>query len=112
MIPEWDEIKKNGQQHYKQNNGYDIEPIDLYKSGGILHDGIIWNIIKNAYRCRREVHPKFEDAQHYMTEILHYANMLLSYLQEKELQRINTLQSSNAGQSGTDIQSVVTKKAD
>ena len=96
MIPTWDEIKQGGQSHYKNSDVCGIEPIDLYKAGGILQDGIIWNIIKNAYRSRREARPSFEDIQHYMTEIVHYANMLMSYYQEKERERIATIVSKKA----------------
>lgn len=93
MIPTWDEIKQDGQNHYKTG---DVEPIDLYKAGGILQDGIIWNIIKNAYRSRREARPTFADIQHFMTEIIHYANMLMAYYHERELQRIRTITSKKA----------------
>ena len=81
MIKTWNEIKQDGQQHYKTGG---VEPIDLYKAGGILHDGIIWNIMKNAYRGRRECHVSLDDMIHYMTEIKHYADMMMSYYAEKE----------------------------
>lgn len=70
----WDELKQNGSSHYKTG---DVEPIDLYKSGGALWDFCICSIIKYAYRNRREqreqpvnMNPRDID------KIQHYCEML------------------------------------
>jgi len=70
----WDEIKQGGSDHYKT---CDIEPIDLFKSGGMLWDKIVADIIKYAYRNRRELGQpvKLKDIE----KIHHLADMLSVY---------------------------------
>ncbi len=76
----WQELKKRGSEHYKKNPDI-IEPIDLFKAGGMLRDGALTSIIRYAYRNRRElgrpINPKDMD------KIGHYVEMLLA-LQEEE----------------------------
>lgn len=79
-IKDWNTIKQTGNSAFKTGG---VEPIDLYKTGGILHDGIIWNIIKCAYRSRRELNISMDEMMHNMGEIKHYADMLLSAYAEK-----------------------------
>ena len=47
----WQTLKQQGSEHYKSSGG--IEPIDLYKEGGLFHDYAITSIIKYAYRNRK-----------------------------------------------------------
>ena len=67
----WEGLKNSGSKHYK---GGGIEPIDLYKSGGILRDFAIGNIIKYAYRNRKDFSAKINKED--MEKIIHYARML------------------------------------
>jgi len=46
----WDELKKQGSEHYKVSNG--VEPVDLYRSGGMFCDFALCSIIKYAFRSR------------------------------------------------------------
>lgn len=68
----WDELKEEGSEHYK---GGGIEPIDLYRSGGILKDFAIGNIIKYAYRNRSSYRTDINKDD--MEKIIHYARMLM-----------------------------------
>lgn len=63
----WDALKKDGSSHYKSGL---VEPIDLYRAGGILQPFAIGNIIKYAYRQREAI--SFSDCD----KIIHYAQML------------------------------------
>lgn len=49
MSNEW---HTNGSDHYKTGS---IEPIDLYKSGGMFQDYALTSIIKYAFRNRASV---------------------------------------------------------
>lgn len=71
MIKSWEEIKQNGSGHYKQDG--DIEPIDLYKSMGILRHFAIASIIKYASRNVWTEEPVNDKD---MCKIIHYAEML------------------------------------
>ena len=46
----WEELKKQGNNHYKTGGG--VEPVDLYKAGGMLTDFALCSIIKYAFRSR------------------------------------------------------------
>ena len=63
----WEFLKRQGAAHYK--HGF-IEPIDLYKSGGLLQPFAVANIIKYAYRQRGAI--TLSDCD----KIIHYAEML------------------------------------
>lgn len=63
----WDDLKKQGSAHYK---GGDVEPLDLYRAGGLLRHFAIANIIKYAYRQRGGVSAADCD------KIIHYAQIL------------------------------------
>ena len=76
----WTELKKRGSEHYKKNPNV-IEPIDLYRDGGILRDFAVGSIIKYAYRNRKEIGQPINPKD--MDKISHYAEMLLA-LQEEE----------------------------
>jgi len=66
----WEEIKGSGSDHYKQKG--EVEPIDLYKSMGILQNFAIASIIKYASRNTMYRYVKVKD----MDKIIHYAEML------------------------------------
>ena len=63
----WESLKRSGADHYKTGL---IEPIDLYRSGGILKHFAVGNIIKYAYRQREAISVSDLD------KIIHYAEML------------------------------------
>jgi len=42
-----------GSDHYKTGS---VEPIDLYKSGGMFQDYALTSIIKYAFRNRKDLH--------------------------------------------------------
>lgn len=67
----WADVKKRGSKHYKDE---DVEPVDLYRSGGMLREFALCNIIKYAFRNRgREEPVRISD----MEKIKHYADMLI-----------------------------------
>ncbi len=73
----WDEIKQKGSDHYKHTD--DIEPIDLYRSGGLLKAYAITSIIKYAYRNRNKpINEKDID------KLLHCGEMLKFLAREGE----------------------------
>ncbi len=70
----WEELKQRGSPHYK--NG-DIEPIDLYRSLGILRGFAIGSIIKYAARNAGNQRPEDDPVRNKdMEKIKHYADML------------------------------------
>lgn len=83
----WKDIKKKGNPSYKTGK---VEPIDLFKDGGILWDWCIGEIIAKAYRNRGQIldipGPTTVDlAPHILedlNEIIHYAEMLKSVIEE------------------------------
>ena len=46
----WEQAKQQGSDHYKTG---DVEPMDLYKAGGMAWDKMCSDIIKYAFRSRR-----------------------------------------------------------
>lgn len=64
---EWNRIKQGGSAHYKADG---IEPLDLYRAGGILRPFAIGCIIKYAFRQRAAVSASDCD------KIIHYAQIL------------------------------------
>jgi hypothetical protein len=70
----WEQIKKAGSKHYKASSLFpSVEPIDLYREGGILRNFALCSIIKYAYRNRDNSKPvSISD----MEKIRHYAEML------------------------------------
>ena len=71
----WDEVKRKGSTHYKTEG---VEPIDLYRDGGILRDFAVGSIIKYAFRHRRQIGAFSKNFQQDMDKIIHYANILKS----------------------------------
>lgn len=77
MNDQWETIKTKGSNHYKISPSQ-VEPIDLYKSGGILRHFAIGNIIKYAYR-NREGDLSVKD----LDKIIHYTEMLIFLAKEE-----------------------------
>lgn len=71
---EWNQLKKEGSEHYKVTDG--IEPIDLYRSGGMFHDFALASIIKYAFRSRRELGLDRELMHKNLDKIIDYARKL------------------------------------
>jgi predicted phage gp36 major capsid-like protein len=69
----WNELKQQGSAHYKTG---DVEPIDLYKSGDMLHDFALASIIKYAFRSREEEQLDRATFLKNMDKIIHYASLL------------------------------------
>jgi len=85
----WSQLKKKGNKDYKAGR---LEPIDLLKSGGVLWNFALGNIIKYAYRNInltisdgwfqsgldvKEIHSDLD-------KIIHYAEMLKVVLNEAQ----------------------------
>lgn len=70
----WEEIKKKGSPHYK---GGKVEPIDLILEGGMLWDKAIADIIKYAYRNRRELGHRVNPLD--VEKLRHCVDMLKMY---------------------------------
>jgi len=64
----WEELKQSGSGHYKTG---EVEPIDLYKSLGILQDFALASIIKYAARQKQKGLNQSD-----LSKIVHYAEML------------------------------------
>jgi hypothetical protein len=63
---EWEALKQQGSAHYKTGS---VEPIDLYKAGGMFNNFARCSIIKYAFRMKG-----VED----LHKIIHYVNLLLA----------------------------------
>ena len=72
LVSTWDELKKSGSNHYKTGG---VEPIDLYRSGGMFRDFALCSIIKYAFRNRNPEEPIFEKD---MLKIIDYAQKLIA----------------------------------
>jgi hypothetical protein len=71
----WDELKNEGSGHYKSGT---TEPIDLYKAGDMFQDFATGNIIKYAFRSRREEQIDHDTLVKNMRKIIHYAELLMA----------------------------------
>jgi len=81
MSDKWEDLKSQGMEHYKTGK---IEPIDLYKSSGILRPFALGNIIKYAFRNADLSKPmNIKDLE----KVIHYANMLLVLADEEKDQK-------------------------
>lgn len=66
----WEKCKSNGSDHYKTGG---IEPIDLYRAGGMLRSFALCSIMKYAFRNRNDEEPiSIKD----MNKIIDYAQKL------------------------------------
>jgi hypothetical protein len=75
MSKTWDDLKKEGSGHYRGKDNA-IQPIDLYKDGGMLRDFALASIMKYAYRNRRQQTEKLNIKD--LLKIRHYAEMLMA----------------------------------
>lgn len=67
----WEELKQRGSEHYKTG---EIEPIDLYRSAGMLRHFALGNIIKYAFRNADLSKPiNIKDIE----KVIHYAQLLI-----------------------------------
>lgn len=71
MNEKWNELKKNGSEHYKTGG---VEPLDLYASGGMLIPFALCSIIKYAFRSRIVREPEVFVSN--MNKIIDYAQKL------------------------------------
>jgi hypothetical protein len=69
----WSELKQEGSSHYKTG---EVEPIDLYRAGGMLRTFALASIIKYAFRSRPEEGIDEEKFMLNMDKIIHYAELL------------------------------------
>ena len=72
LVSTWDELKKSGSNHYKTGG---VEPIDLYRAGGMFRDFALCSIIKYAFRNRNPEEPISEKD---MLKIIDYAQKLIA----------------------------------
>lgn len=75
----WVELKKDGSAHYKTGG---VEPIDLYIAGDMLRDGVLKDVIKYAFRSRRELNLDKEKTIENLNKILHYTAILKQAVNE------------------------------
>lgn len=72
---DWVELKKHGSEHYKTDGG--VQPIDLYKSMGILRGFAIASIIKYAARNAGTGRPEDNPVKNKdLRKIKHYCDIL------------------------------------
>ncbi|RLE36898.1 hypothetical protein DRJ17_07665 [Candidatus Woesearchaeota archaeon] len=71
-------LKQKGSEHYKVDG---VEPIDLMRSGGMLRDFCIGNIIKYAFRNRSQLGRPISKKD--MDKIIHYAEILKALADEE-----------------------------
>jgi AMMECR1 domain-containing protein len=70
----WEKVKQSGSDHYKTG---DIEPIDLYRSLGILRPFCIASIIKYAARNAGTGKPEDNPVSNKdLNKIIHYCEIL------------------------------------
>lgn len=78
MSNEW---HTNGSDHYKTGS---IEPIDLYKSGGMFQDYALTSIIKYAFRNRKELNrTDYDKVILDMTKIKDLADKLIIFFNKE-----------------------------
>lgn len=74
----WQELKQRGSKHYRSDG---VQPIDLYKDGGMFRDFALASIIKYAYRNRTRqtetINPNDLD------KIIHYAEFIKADAEDK-----------------------------
>jgi hypothetical protein len=77
MVKEWwNQLKQKGSSHYQSKD--DVQPIDLYVSGGGFRIFCAYSIIKYAFRQRsKETGGDDKRLRSDITKIKHYADLLL-----------------------------------
>lgn len=71
-MSEWEELKEQGSEHYKTGG---VEPVDLYRAGGLFEHFALASIIKYAFRQRFGVNEKD------LNKIIDYAQKLKATLE-------------------------------
>jgi len=74
MPKTWDELKQMGSAHYKTADV--VEPIDLFDAGDLLWPKAISDIIKYAFRNRKEGTFGVTRVDQDMDKIIHYAEIV------------------------------------
>ena len=69
----WEELKQQGSDHYKTGG---VEPVDLYRAGGMFRDFALCSIIKYAFRSRLGAALTYEKFDANMDKIIDYAQKL------------------------------------
>lgn len=69
----WSELKQEGSAHYKTG---EVEPIDLFRAGNMFHDKACSDIIKYAFRSRRDANIDKDLLMMNMDKIIHLAELL------------------------------------
>lgn len=88
----WEDVKRVGSDHYKSGA---VEPLDLMKAGGILHDKAVGDIIKYAFRNRTQARTLGSDKMTQdLEKIKHYADILIAI--NKEYQELCKSRTANA----------------
>lgn len=72
-IQNWEELKQQGSSHYKTGG---VEPVDLYKAGGMFDEFALCSIIKYAFRSRPDRQLDDETFHRNMDKIIDYAQKL------------------------------------
>lgn len=73
----WNTLKKNGEDHYKTGG---VEPFDLFVAGGMFHDGACKDIIKYAFRSRREAHLEPRKIISNMNKVIDLAQKMIAFV--------------------------------
>jgi len=73
-----DNKETNGSKYYKTDG---VEPIDLYRDGGMLQDFALANIIKYAFRNRRGADRLSNKTVQDMNKVIHYAEIIKKMLE-------------------------------
>lgn len=82
----WDELKNQGSEHYKTGG---VEPVDLYKAGGMFRFFALCSIIKYAFRSR-----DLTDTELFlknMDKIIDYAQKLKASEEDTEIEKFTIL---------------------
>jgi len=74
----WDEIKQDGSAHYKSGQ---VEPIDLYRSLGVMHIFALTSIIKYASRNLKSGN-RIDVGD--LDKIIHYAEIVKSLMEDRD----------------------------
>lgn len=81
----WERIKFSGSDHYKSG---DVQPIDIFRSGDILLEWVIGEIIQHAFRNRYQATGEKGINSKDFIKIKHYCDIILAdYLDKHFLKK-------------------------
>ena len=86
MKDTWNDLKKQGSEHYKTNG---TEPVDLYAAGNMFHDFALCSIMKYAFRSRREMNLETALLIKNLEKIIDYAQKLIAGLKTTKRKKEN-----------------------